>query len=1035
MRGVYCYVSVLCGSIFGFLFFPHLALAADTDIVITEIAAYEKSDHEWIEIYNKGSAPVDSTGWKFFEDGTNHKLNAFRGDLVIDPGEYAVIADVAANTAGDYPSFSGTLIDSSWQTLHEDGESIALVAGDGSIVEQFTYLPATDGSLQRVVASAKDYTAANWKESAADTNTIGSGYVAPTQQSTPPPPAEQTAPTIPQNETQPQQSQSQQPPTAPKINSSWKPSRGDVVINEFVADPGDSPKEWIELYNNSPVSINLTGWMLEDGSRNGIALKGILGVSGSARFAVFEISNAILNNTGDSITLRNADGVEIDSVSYGDWDDGVIENNAPRAQDPASVARFPDGYNSFYSATDFKITEKPTKGESNILIAEKNTSEKKPTTSSIIISELFPYPFPATETRQEFIELYNKGDKAIDLDGWRIVAGNVSYVVSGKTASSTSVVAGGYFVIPRSVSTIALRNRGGEAVALYEPSKEKASATLSYKIDAPPNKSYARFDDGGYTWTDTPTSGEANKLTKANEPPYVALFVPLQGMIGEEIIFDASDTRDSDNDPLSFEWDFGDDSQKVNAPFSVTHTYHAAGIYEVILTVRAGSHEKIQTSHITISGSSTVQASSIPSVVDQKKSQNVPFNESLAASTATTSPAVVLNELLPNPSGRDRGQEFIELYNSSDVAVEISQWLIELQGGKSRHTISQGSVLKGRGFFTIPASGDSIVLRNSGDEIVLRDQHGTLIDSIDYEASPEGESFSRRTANDWIWTPTVSKGSQNVFIEEKKKIYASNENAPSAARNKQQSSGAAGNKTALEFATANFDRLREIKQNTWITVRGTVTVPPGVFDSKELYISDGENGMLVRNTKNALPFFSFGDQVEVHGSLKKYVSGPAVSFGPEGSVRAVPDADVAAVEPAQLSMQSVTDETLNAFVAVSGEVTQARWPNIYLKDTTGEIRAYIKKSTGIEKMDLQKGQLVDVNGIVSKTASGYRILPRTAADIVVTGSRRVEVAQDAEYTIVSDHTPWQSYGVAALVALAAVSGGLFFQYYQRRKNE
>ena len=39
--------------------------AANTDIVINEIGAFATSTHEWVEIYNKGSDPVDLTGWKF----------------------------------------------------------------------------------------------------------------------------------------------------------------------------------------------------------------------------------------------------------------------------------------------------------------------------------------------------------------------------------------------------------------------------------------------------------------------------------------------------------------------------------------------------------------------------------------------------------------------------------------------------------------------------------------------------------------------------------------------------------------------------------------------------------------------------------------------------------------------------------------------------------------------------------------------------------------------------------------------------------
>src|SRR4030042_4973668 len=147
----------------GFFIFPLTALAVETDIVISEIGAYEISDYEWLEIFNNGAEPVDLAGWKFYEDQTNHGLSAFLGDLIIEPGEYAIIADVAANFQKKYPDFNGTILDSSWTTLNENGEELALKNKNGEIIETFTYLPCPDTSLQRIDLNLNDYTENNWQ--------------------------------------------------------------------------------------------------------------------------------------------------------------------------------------------------------------------------------------------------------------------------------------------------------------------------------------------------------------------------------------------------------------------------------------------------------------------------------------------------------------------------------------------------------------------------------------------------------------------------------------------------------------------------------------------------------------------------------------------------------------------------------------------------------------------------------------------------------------------------------------------------------
>lgn len=141
-------------------------------VVITEIGAYETADYEWVEIYNTGSAAVDLTGWKFYEEQTNHGLKAFQGDMIIEAGEYAIIANKADLFKQKYPDFAGTIIDSSWSSLKESGEEIGLKDSKLNVIELFTYLPAATASLQKVNLNLADYSDQNWQLHA-DSNSAG----------------------------------------------------------------------------------------------------------------------------------------------------------------------------------------------------------------------------------------------------------------------------------------------------------------------------------------------------------------------------------------------------------------------------------------------------------------------------------------------------------------------------------------------------------------------------------------------------------------------------------------------------------------------------------------------------------------------------------------------------------------------------------------------------------------------------------------------------------------------------------------------
>src|SRR3989344_1697647 len=85
-----------------------------------------------------------------------------------------------------------------------------------------------------------------------------------------------------------------------------------VVINEFSPNNGN---DWVELYSNSDQSIDLSGYVLSDGSGSGNTKK--IGCSLAPHgFVVVEWGNS-LNKDGDRILLKQNE-TEVDCILYGD---------------------------------------------------------------------------------------------------------------------------------------------------------------------------------------------------------------------------------------------------------------------------------------------------------------------------------------------------------------------------------------------------------------------------------------------------------------------------------------------------------------------------------------------------------------------------------------------------------------------------------------------------------------------------------------------------------------------------------------------
>lgn len=141
-------------SIFIFTFFiaPVFSYA---NVSITEImydVSGSDTGREWIEV--KADAGTDLSDWKLFEANTNHGLTLAKGSALIPVGGFAVIADNTEKFLLDFPSFSGTLFDSSF-SLSNTGETISIRNAELADVDSVSYTSeqgaAGDGnSLQKI---------------------------------------------------------------------------------------------------------------------------------------------------------------------------------------------------------------------------------------------------------------------------------------------------------------------------------------------------------------------------------------------------------------------------------------------------------------------------------------------------------------------------------------------------------------------------------------------------------------------------------------------------------------------------------------------------------------------------------------------------------------------------------------------------------------------------------------------------------------------------------------------------------------------
>ena len=140
---------------------------------------------------------------------------------------------------------------------------------------------------------------------------------------------------------------------------------GEVVINEFVSDPGVVEEvEWIEFFNPGAEEVDLTDWTIEDGTGTFNELDE-LSVPAGGYLAIWDFSFT-LDDSGDIIILKDDTATEIDKVAYGDWDDGNTADNAPAPGEDESTGRCPNGSDTNVDNVDFTVFATPTPLAANL---------------------------------------------------------------------------------------------------------------------------------------------------------------------------------------------------------------------------------------------------------------------------------------------------------------------------------------------------------------------------------------------------------------------------------------------------------------------------------------------------------------------------------------------------------------------------------------------------------------------------------------------------------------------------------------------
>jgi len=457
-------------------------------------------DDEWIEVFNAGDVDLDLRGWQ---------LDDVEGG---GSSPFVVAESVVLPARGHRLFFKRE----TGVALNNGGDAVRLLGPDGVAVDVAEYdRAAPDASW------ARSPDGGGWTDALAPSpggpNDAGG---APPATATEPAPATAPVPTEP-----PPGADTPTPPVVPAVTpgvATPGPVYLPLLVSEVLYDPAergaDAEREWVELFNPGTVAVPLEGWSIGDrvawDALGGgvVPPRGYVVVAGRAAApgvvagtAVLRVADGAigggLGNEGDVVRLRGPTGTIVDAVGWGEVLD-AFDPSVPPGPAGSSIERLPSDVDTD-AADDWWRQPSPSPGRQG---------ERHEGPARVRLSEILPAPWRVdwdgdgtANHLDEWVELHNASPFPQDLGGWRLA----DKAWSARLADGTAIAAGGYLVLYRAATGLAL-DHAGEELALVRPDGVVADRH-AWSESPGDDRSLSRMPDGGWTagWEVTP--GTANR--------------------------------------------------------------------------------------------------------------------------------------------------------------------------------------------------------------------------------------------------------------------------------------------------------------------------------------------------------------------------------------------------------------------------------------------------------------------------------------------------------------------------------------------
>ena len=462
------------------------------------------------------------------------------------------------------------------------------------------------------------------------------------------------------------------------------------------------------------------------------------------------------------------------------------------------------------------------------------------------------YPSPNTG-EMEWIELTNTGNSTLDLANYTLEDSTAKpWTASGTVEAGEPIELSGFsFQLNNSNETVTLKTSAGTPVDTWTYASSSKGVIL-----------YRDADEEIEESTESSNSTETSQTPTSTPSKYPSFSEAMPNPEGSDSTEEWVELYNPYTETLTLNGLYLDDAEGGSSPHALSGTlepesYLLLGVQETRINLNnTTDHVRLLgvssevvwdfpysdpdegNSLIAYGGSTTWTSKPTPGEenVQESSDQETSEDESGESSESSyqngdLSEDVTVTEVFPNPEGPDNEEEWIELTNGGDTAVNLGNWTLADASGKT-YTFPDSTIIAGGETLVLYRTTSSISLNNSNESVTLADPTGEVMSEVAFESSTEDESYAE------------------IQIEEVRSLQAS-----TAALGSPVS-------TIWQWVTPSPGLQNPI----WKQIKGSVTE----FDGSLLTLFDGLSSWTFKVTRNATDelLYEIGNTLLVQATLK-----------------------------------------------------------------------------------------------------------------------------------------------------------------------